>query len=151
MKYLFCNRVNYTWAGFVLSILLSNVAVLALLHTGLIQEAPNETVALVFASLVVTPLMQLARKHWYPDADKNAKWSLTWPDARIFMLALLMDCLARSSAAALLSMVSSVDPLTPALSQGLTWVAYVVAAVLIGRYLTQRIQPAPLLAKETRV
>ena len=70
MKYLFCNRVNYTWAGFILSILLSNVAVLALLHTGLIQEAPNETVALVFASLVVTPLMQLARNTGIPMPTK---------------------------------------------------------------------------------
>lgn len=147
MEYLFCNRVNYTWAGFVLSILLSNAAVLALLHTGLIQEAPNETLALVFASLVVSPVMQLARKRWYPEADKNAKWSLTWGHARIFMVALLMDCLARGSAAALLSVLSTVDPLTPAISQGLSLGAYVLAAILIGRYLTQRVHSAPSLAQ----
>lgn len=148
MKYLFCNRVNYVWAGFVLSILLSNVAVLTLLHTGLIQEVPNETLALVFASLVVSPLMQLARKRWYPEADQNSKWELKWADARIFVLALLMDCLARGSAAALLSMLSSIDIITPALTQGISLVAYALAAILIGRYLTQRIQPAPLLEKE---
>jgi len=146
MKYLFCNRVNYHWAIVALGLLVSNWMVVALLELNVIQEEPSPSLALAVAVLILSPVMFLARKRWYPEAHEDGQWALKWVDLRVFATAIVFDILARIVSWVVHSAVASFADLKPLVGYGISLAAYVLAAAMIGRFLSQRIVPSKTLA-----
>ncbi|HFL7937917.1 hypothetical protein IYR97_26310 (plasmid) [Pseudomonas fulva] len=146
MKYLFCNRINYHWAHFALGLLVSNWVVVALLKLNVIHEAPSPSLALAVAVLIISPAMFLARKRWYPEAHEEGQWTLKWVGLRAVTTAIVFDILARIVSWLVHSTVASFADLQPLVGYGISLAAYVIAAALIGRYLSQRIVPSKTLA-----
>lgn len=146
MKYLFCNRVNFTWGTIALSFIISNLVITALLALNLFKEDPNSSLAIVAATLLVSPAMFMARKRWYPEAHEAGHWAIKLVDARVFATVIVFDLLARSSSSLVLSMMISFSDFKPAIVHAVSLAVYVVAAVIIGRYLSQRILPSKALA-----
>lgn len=146
MKQLFDNRINYTWASLVLSYVLSQLVVSAMLGTGLLTAAPSDTLSLLTASLVVSPTLFVLRQIWYPEARARAIWALRWIDIRVIAIALVLDTLARGCSFALVNSLTEFGQLEPLPTQMLHLSIYVFAAAIIGRYLTQRLTPSECCA-----
>lgn len=142
MKYLFCNRINFTWASFAISYVVSHLVVFTLLNSGFINSPPSKLWALTLTSLVISPLMDVAQQRLYPKAHPEGGWSMKWLDIKVIVMALSLDTLARSSSTFIFQSLPSANTWTPIVAQAVYLALYVVAAVLIGRFLTQRLMPA---------
>ncbi|MCU9529350.1 hypothetical protein [Pseudomonas mosselii] len=146
MKYLFCNRINYTWATFALGLLFSNWVVVALLEFNVIKDEPSPSLALAVAVLILSPVLFLARKRWYPKAHEDGQWALKWVDLRVLATAIVFDIVARAASWLVHSTVASFADLQPLVGYGISLAAYVLVAAMIGRFLSQRIFPSKTFA-----